>query len=341
MKANAILTALLCTFVCTVTLFGQITGDKPRFYLSRYNLIPHVGKSPVVLDDTLGIMGFQGWVSSGYFYRTAGIYSIVTNAPTATGFASRLTFATGAMGMQDRMTILENGFVGINTNTPGYHLHVNGDAFISGDFTVGGDFKVLGSTEAGLDVIAGRDVKAGRNVEAAENVSSKNLAATDNVTGTNFTASNTISATGNITSLATLAGANVTANNDLTVGNRVMIGLPNPPNTPTGYRLYVADGILTERVKVALQSSSNWADYVFKPDYKLRSLAEVEAFIQQNGHLPNVPSAQEVLQQGIDVAAMDAKLLEKIEELTLYMLQLKKENEALRKDLETVKKSIH
>lgn len=340
MRANAIFIALLGVFVCTTTLFGQITGEKPRFYLSRYNLLPSVGKSPVVLNDTLGIMGFQGWLSSGYFYRTAGIYSIVTNAPTATGIATRLTFATGATGMQDRMTILENGFVGINTNTPGYHLDVNGDAFISGNFTVGGDFKVLGSIEAGLDVKAGRDVLAGRNVTAAETVSGKNLSATDNVTGANFTASNTVSATGNITSLATVAGANVTASNDLTVGNRVLIGLPNPPNTPAGYRLYVADGILTERVKVALQSSSNWADFVFKPDYKLRSLEEVEKFIQKNGHLPGVPSAQEVAKQGIDVAEMDAKLLEKIEELTLYMLQLKKQNEALCKELETIKKSI-
>jgi trimeric autotransporter adhesin len=340
MKAKSFLLNLALFFFLTASgsLFGQIIGPNTQFYLSRYNFVPGVGKSPVVLGDTLGIMGFRGLLSSGNYQRSAGIYALVTSAPTATGLATRLNFATGSNGLQDRMTILENGFMGINTNTPAYHLHVNGNAFISGDFTVGGNFKVLGDIEAGRDVKAGRDVLAGRNITAAETISGKNLAATDNVTGTNFTASNTISATGSITSLSTVSGLNLNASNNLTVGNRLTIGATT---TPTGYRLYVADGILTEKVKVALKSSANWADYVFQADYNLRSLREVETFIQKNGHLPGVPSATEVVKNGIDVATMDAKLLEKIEELTLYLLQLKKDNEALRTDLEALKKQVN
>ena len=65
---------------------------------------------------------------------------------------------------------------------------------------------------------------------------------------------------------------------------------------------------------------------------------EVETFINANGHLPGVPSAMEVNETGIDVAKMDAKLLEKIEELTLYMIQLKKENEGIKAELELLKK---
>jgi|GEM_PF-4227925 hypothetical protein len=349
MKNNPILTLLCCLFLGTATtMFGQITGDKPLFYLSRYNILPNVGKSPVVLGDTIGIMGFRGWMSGNVFQRTAGMYAVVTSAPTANTLATRLTFATGASGMQDRMTILENGFVGINTNAPGYHLHVVGDAFISGDFTVGGNFKVLGDIEAGRDVKAGRDVLAGRNVNAGETVSGKNMTATENISaGQNITASQNITATGNLiganlnVSTNATIGGDVGVSQNLNVGNRVTIGLQNTTTIPNGYRLYVAEGILTERVKVAIQNSSNWADYVFQPDYQLRPLSEVAQFIEQNGHLPGVPSAQEVAQQGIDVAAMDAKLLEKIEELTLYLLQMKKENEDLRKELETVKKSIH
>jgi trimeric autotransporter adhesin len=109
------------------------------------------------------------------------------------------------------------------------------------------------------------------------------------------------------------------------------------PSTPVGYSLYVAQGILTEKVKVAVASSGNWADYVFDKNYKLLSLGEVESYIQKNKHLPGVPSAEEVVKEGIDMATMDAKLLEKIEELTLYMIELKKENEVMKKEIENLK----
>lgn len=99
-------------------------------------------------------------------------------------------------------------------------------------------------------------------------------------------------------------------------------------STPAGYQLYVSDGILTEKVKVAVKNSADWSDYVFANDYKLRPLAEVEQFIKRNKHLPGVPSANDVIEQGIDVGKMDAKLLEKVEELTLYMIQLKKDSDS-------------
>lgn len=109
--------------------------------------------------------------------------------------------------------------------------------------------------------------------------------------------------------------------------------------TPSDYNLFVSKGILTERVKVAIKNTNEWADYVFSDSYKLRSLSEVETYIRQNKHLPGVPSAEEVSQQGIDVGKMDAKLLEKIEELTLYMLELKKENQEMKKAMNELTKN--
>lgn len=102
----------------------------------------------------------------------------------------------------------------------------------------------------------------------------------------------------------------------------------------TDYRLFVEKGILTEKVKCAVKNSASWADYVFNNDYRLMPLSEVDNFIKTNHHLPGIPSAEEVVKDGIDLAAMDAKLLEKIEELTLHLIQLKKENEELIKRLE-------
>ncbi|REC49017.1 cell wall anchor protein [Chryseobacterium pennipullorum] len=83
-----------------------------------------------------------------------------------------------------------------------------------------------------------------------------------------------------------------------------------------------------------------WADYVFKKDYQLKSLDEVEKHIAEKGHLPNIPSAEEVLKNGINVAEMNARLLEKIEELTLYSIQqnkqLQEENKVLKSQSEKI-----
>ncbi|ASW74892.1 cell wall anchor protein [Chryseobacterium piperi] len=109
------------------------------------------------------------------------------------------------------------------------------------------------------------------------------------------------------------------------------------------YRLFVKDGIKTEKVKIEVPSTNGWADYVFKKGYQLKSLEEVEQHIEEKGHLPNIPSAEEVVKNGINVAEMDAKLLEKIEELTLYSIeqnkQLKSQSEKIEK-LETQLESL-
>jgi hypothetical protein len=110
--------------------------------------------------------------------------------------------------------------------------------------------------------------------------------------------------------------------------------------TPSGYKLFVEEGILTEKVKVALKTTTDWADYVFAPDYKLMPLEEVELFTKENKHLPNVPSAEEMVKNGLNVAEMDAKLLEKIEELTLYAIDQEKQADILNKELETVKAAL-
>ncbi|MFN8321643.1 MAG: hypothetical protein U0T74_03190 [Chitinophagales bacterium] len=79
--------------------------------------------------------------------------------------------------------------------------------------------------------------------------------------------------------------------------------------------------------RCSLKSTSSWCDYVFDKNYPLRSLNDLEQYIHTNRHLPEIPSTQEVMTQGNDLGAMDAKLLKKVEELTLYVLALKKEND--------------
>ncbi len=93
---------------------------------------------------------------------------------------------------------------------------------------------------------------------------------------------------------------------------------------PTGYKMAVAGKAIMEEVKVQIKSA--WPDYVFTSSYNLQSLSEVESFINENGHLPNIPSASEVEENsGIELGAMNAKLLEKIEELTLHLINKDKQ----------------
>jgi len=122
-------------------------------------------------------------------------------------------------------------------------------------------------------------------------------------------------------------GTNNTSRMSITNSGLVTIG---SVTTPAGYKLYVEGGILSEKVKVALKTSANWADYVFADDYKLASLPEVAAYIREHRHLPGIPSADEVVDQGLDLAEMDAKLLGKVEELTLHLIRMQEELDALK-----------
>jgi hypothetical protein len=104
-------------------------------------------------------------------------------------------------------------------------------------------------------------------------------------------------------------------------------------NIPSGstYKMAVGGGIITEKIRVATNGTTFWADYVFEPSFKLRSLSEVAQYIKLNKHLPDIPSTAEVSQNGIDLAETQALLLQKVEELTLYMIEQDKQIQKLEK----------
>ena len=95
------------------------------------------------------------------------------------------------------------------------------------------------------------------------------------------------------------------------------------------FSLWVSKGIVTE--DIALANVSEWADYVFEDGYELKPLDEVEAFIEENHHLPGMPSEEEVKEAPLSLKGMNVKLLEKVEELTLYVISLQKEIDELKK----------
>lgn len=102
-----------------------------------------------------------------------------------------------------------------------------------------------------------------------------------------------------------------------------------------GYKLAVGGQAVAEKIRVIKQE--NWADYVFEPEYALPGLPEVEKHIQEFGHLQNVPSAKHITENGYDLSDMDAVLLEKIEQLTLYLIAQDKKITELQAVLEGTK----
>lgn len=105
----------------------------------------------------------------------------------------------------------------------------------------------------------------------------------------------------------------------------------------SNYKLYVAGGILAEEIRVNARTGNQWADYVFDENYELKPLNEVEEFIKLNGHLPNIPCAEQIAEEGIELSSMIRMQQEKIEELMLYLINQNKEIENLKQQVEELK----
>ncbi len=138
-----------------------------------------------------------------------------------------------------------------------------------------------------------------------------------------------VDAYGNESVLSNQVSATITNENSgslwVSMGNNINYTAGNVgigTNALTNYGLAVDNKIRAREIRV---DNDNWADYVFKKDYNLLTLEEVQKHIQEKGHLPNIPSAKEVEVNGIELGEMNKLLLEKIEELTLYVIELKKE----------------
>jgi hypothetical protein len=111
----------------------------------------------------------------------------------------------------------------------------------------------------------------------------------------------------------------------------VLIGKSTQTNAT--YKLEVEGKIRATEIVV----NSTGADFVFENNYKPRNLAELEQFVNTNKHLPDIPAASEMQTNGISISDMQTKLLQKVEELTLYMIELKKENDLLKAEIEKLK----
>ncbi|WP_456459465.1 hypothetical protein [Reichenbachiella sp.] len=251
------------------------------------------------------------------------------------------------------------GNVGIGTSTPGsYKLNVNGTLFVAGPIDSGGarpgdasadgtylygtyntSFQFATSSWGASHAILFDAYKSGTSVNGGLSTTG-NTKHTHGVGGYGGGAGS-IHYNGNggtmyffISPQSTGAGTNVVWGTPKMMMQRDgTIGI-NTFDPDENYKLHVAGGIRATNYKSDVNS---YADFVFEDDYRLAPLSEVEAYIEENNHLPDIPSEAEARKNGVDLQDMQAKLLQKIEELTLYVIDLKKENESQQKEIEELK----
>lgn len=122
---------------------------------------------------------------------------------------------------------------------------------------------------------------------------------------------------------------------DIFTDSNIGIGTTDVGGTEN-WKLAVNGKVRAKEVKV----ETGWSDFVFESDYALPSLEEVEQHINEKGHLKDIPSAKEVAENGILLGEMDSKLLQKIEELTLYMIEMNKEIKTLKEENKILKQKL-
>ena len=215
-------------------------------------------------------------------------------------FGTLLTNTTTLTG--HRLFLKSNGDIGIGTTTPISKLNVNGVVTVTG----GAGAELLGGQYSGVQLVGGYSTPVSGRMIIGDNSGWKfSVATRDNQSV--------------LTDLVTFQD-----------NGNVGIGTTTPQA-----KLAVNGDIFSKKVKV---TQTGWPDYVFNSTYSLRPLAEVEQFIRQYHHLPEVPDAAEVEKNGLDLGNNQVVLLKKIEELTLYIIEQNKRVEELEEKVQTIKK---
>jgi YD repeat-containing protein len=290
-------------------------------------------------------------IAAGYtqlaFKGTGRTYHLGVGGASESGFsvANKWFLYDNNAGAM-RLTVDASGNLGLGTTTPGNRLSIYSStantsglqfARLNNSATAGSsNGKVLGLDASGNVILVNDDAGTTTGWSYTGNSglnSSTNFIGTidskDLVFRTNNIERSKFLANGNyVVGTGTDKGKTFQVFGTGYFGNTVSIGTDSTGDA--NYNLYVSKGIRARKVRV---DADSWADYVFEKNYVLPKLNELEEYIQQHKHLPDVQSADEAQKQGVDLGENQAVLLKKIEELTLYVIQQNKELEVLKSQL--------
>jgi hypothetical protein len=275
----------------------------------------------ISLVNDVPSIGFNNYYAAGWKVLNDGYSGLIAMDNTV----GNIQFATCPNALKDavvtpsvRMIIAQNGNVGIGTTSPSSTLHVAGNQTLAGNltFTAGTQsiqFANPGASPAPMMYMfsSGTTNTTRMVIAHSPGFPTWGLQYADNGDQFDFLGAGTSRMSINLSN-----------------GN-VGIGVPSP-----AYRLEVCGTIRAKEVRV----ETGWCDYVFGKDYKLRSIDELEKFINDNKHLPGIAPASDVEKDGLKVGEMNKAMMEKIEELTLYVIQLSKENKQLQSEIDALKK---
>jgi len=307
------------------------------------NLNTFIGSSSGVTNSTGNGNMFIGF-SSGYYNSTGGDNIMLGISSGLNNTSGSTNVFIGSNSGYNNTTGASNTFIGVNSGSPVNANLINATA-IGANATVSTiNTLVLGNAAT---TIIGAGLAANNSGLKFANLSSASTPVT--TSGANKVLS--VDGTGNVI-LVSLAGGVTTTGvgspvaenwkeSDGYLYNNSTNGVVIKGSGLDGNALIVKGGVLSKEVNVKVEGSEAWPDYVFKSNYKRMSLGDVEKFIAINGHLPNVPSATEMAISGNNLGKTDVKLLEKVEELTLYLLDMKKINDAQAAQLKSLKKSVN
>jgi len=197
-----------------------------------------------------------------------------------------------------------------NIEITGYKVYTGGSLTA----TLGNvaSYQVTGLTENTTYQFTVKALDAAGNESARSNtlnITTDAASSNEDSTNDDSTGDNTSGGGGSTTSVWSEDNATASYTGNVAIGTN---------SVPSGYKLAVEGKIRTREVRV---DQDNWPDYVFDKDYNLPSLEEIQKHIKEKGHLINIPSAKEVAKNGVELGEMNKLLLEKIEELTLYILK--------------------